>query len=86
MKKHSRQKVFNGLLSPLLRFLLRLQKLADGFLGQAELHLQCCAQQTDMSQHYIIAKQNFESNLFPDQRYGHRLALSLHLLMLLLQR
>ena len=32
-------KVFNGLLSPLLCFLLRLQKLADGFLGQAELHL-----------------------------------------------
>ena len=44
-------KVLNGLLIPLLHFLLHLQKLTDGFLGQAELHLHCCAQRTDVSQH-----------------------------------
>ena len=31
-------KVLNGLLNPLLLFLLHLQKLDNGFLGQADLH------------------------------------------------
>ena len=41
--------ICGGFLGFLLRLLLPLKKLADGFVGKVELHLQGCTTQTNAS-------------------------------------